>query len=280
MMLNKKRYRMKLLIMNIVLTMLISPALAGGLSSPQKNTQYSFEKHALAERFVFTALLPDDSIHQLNFRYPGKKRGLKPWIAPTLLMSTGTALHFATTTKNNVTNFMQDNLAYHGQVDDYLQYAPGVAVYAFNALGIKGKNNFGNSTALMVKSFLLNGLITDRLKYWINEPRPNGGVRSFPSGHTSKAFMFAHFMHKEYGDMSLWYSIGAYSAATTVGYMRVAKSAHWISDVLMGAGIGIFSTELVYLTHQYKWDNEHLKRLDIFPFQLGNQKGVTVVYNF
>jgi hypothetical protein len=48
----------------------------------------------------------------------------------------------------------------------------------------------------------------------------------------------------------------------------------------MGAGIGIFSTELVYLTHQYKWDNEHLKRLDIFPFQLGNQKGVTVVYNF
>jgi membrane-associated phospholipid phosphatase len=280
MMLNKKRYRMKLLIMNIVLTMLISPALAAGLSSPQKNTQYSFEKHALAERFVFTALLPDDSIHQLNFRYPGKKRGLKPWIAPTLLMSTGTALHFATTTKNNVTNFMQDNLAYHGQVDDYLQYAPGVAVYAFNALGIKGKNNFGNSTALMVKSFLLNGLITDRLKYWINEPRPNGGVRSFPSGHTSKAFMFAHFMHKEYGDMSLWYSIGAYSAATTVGYMRVAKSAHWISDVLMGAGIGIFSTELVYLTHQYKWDNEHLKRLDIFPFQLGNQKGVTVVYNF
>ena len=221
-----------------------------------------------------------DSIHRLNFRYSDKKRGLKPWIAPILLMSSGTALHFATTTKNKTREFMQENLAYRGRVDDYLQYAPGVAVYAFNALGIKGKNNFGNSTALMVKSFLLNGLITDRLKYWINEPRPNGGVRSFPSGHTSKAFMFAHFMHKEYGDLSPWYSIGAYSVATTVGYMRVAKSAHWISDVLMGAGIGIFSTELVYLTHQYKWDNQHMKRFDIFPFQLGNQKGVTVVYNF
>ena len=221
-----------------------------------------------------------NSIHRLNFRYPDKKRGLKPWIAPTLLMSTGTALHFATTTKNNTREFMQENLAYHGRVDDYLQYAPGVAVYAFNALGIKGKNNFGNSTALMVKSFLLNGLITDRLKYWINEPRPNGGVRSFPSGHTSKAFMLAHFMHNEYGELSPWYSIGAYSAATTVGYMRVAKSAHCISDVLMGAGIGIFSTELVYLTHQYKWDNQHLKRFDIFPFQLGNQKGLTLIYNF
>jgi hypothetical protein len=266
--------------MNILLTMLISPVLAGGLSSPQKNTQYSLEKHRLAERFVFTALLPGDSIHQLNFRYPDKKRGLKPWIAPTLLMSTGTALHFATNTKNNAHEFMQENLAYHGRVDDYLQYAPGVAVYALNAVGMKGKNNFGNSTAILVKSFLVNGLITDRLKYWINETRPNGEGRSFPSGHTSKAFMFAHFMHKEYVELSPWYSVGAYTAATTVAYMRVAKSAHWISDVLMGAGIGIFSTELVYLTHQYKWDNEHLKRFDIFPFQLGNQKGVTLVYTF
>ncbi|WP_372949896.1 phosphatase PAP2 family protein [Mariniphaga sp.] len=222
----------------------------------------------------------EDSIHRLNFRYPDKKRGLKPWIAPILLMSTGTALHFSSETKSNVRNFVEENLSYHGKVDDYLQYAPGAAVYAFNAAGIKGINNFGNSTAIMVKSFLLNGLITDRLKYWINEPRPNGGVRSFPSGHTSKAFMFAHFMHKEFGELSPWYSVGAYSAAATVGYMRVAKSAHWISDVLMGAGIGILSTELVYLTHQYKWDNEHLKRFDIFPFQFQNQKGVTLVYNF
>jgi membrane-associated phospholipid phosphatase len=241
-----------------------------GVTNPLFANPFGTENH----------IFHQDSIHRLNFRYPDKKRGLKPWIAPTLLMSTGTTLHFATTTKNNVRDFAEKNLVYHGNVDDYLQYAPGVAVYALNALGIKSKNNFGNSTALMVKSFLLNGLITDRLKYWINEPRPNGGVRSFPSGHTSKAFMFAHFMHKEFGELSPWYSIGAYSAAATVGTMRMAKSAHWISDVLMGAGIGIFSTELVYLTHQYKWDNEHLKRFDIFPFQFQNQKGVTLVYNF
>lgn len=237
------------------------------------------QKHSMQSVSDFS-FFHEDSIHRLNFRYYDKKRGLKTWIAPALLMSTGTALHFATGTKNNVRDFMQENLKYNGRVDDYLQYAPGVAVYAFNALGIKGKNNFGNSTAILVKSFLVNGLVTDRLKYWINEPRPNGGVRSFPSGHTSKAFMFAHFMHKEFGDLSPWYSIAAYSAAATVGTMRVAKNAHWISDVLMGAGIGIFSTELVYLTHQYKWDNDHLKRFDIFPFQFGNQKGVALIYTF
>lgn len=257
-----------------------NPLFANPPGTEKKAEKDFFTENQFSPSNSYYSFFHQDSIHRLNFRYPDKKRGLKPWIAPTLLMSTGTALHFATITKNNVHEFMQENLAYHGRMDDYLQYVPGVAVYAFNALGIKGKNNVGNSTALLVKSFLLNGLITDRLKYWINEPRPNGGVRSFPSGHTSKAFMFAHFMHKEFGELSPWYSIGAYSVATTVGYMRVAKSAHWISDVLMGAGIGIFSTELVYLTHQYKWDKEHLKRFDIFPFQLGNQKGMTLVYTF
>jgi membrane-associated phospholipid phosphatase len=237
------------------------------------------EKHGFFENNISLSF-QNDSIHQLNLKYPDKKRGLKPWIAPTLLISSGTALHLMSGTKESVRDFMQDNFAYHGTFDDYAQYAPVAAVYALGAMGIQGKSNFGNKTAIAIKSFLVNGLITDRLKYWVNETRPSGGERSFPSGHTSKAFSFAHFMHKEYGELSPWYSIGAYSCATTVAVLRVAKNAHWVSDVLMGAGIGILSTELVYLTHQYKWDNEHLKRFDIFPFQLGNQKGVTLVYNF
>jgi len=279
-MLQQAKYGMRLLILNTALLLVILPVQGSDFTFPKKSTLHSGETIFSNAKFNSRPLFQNDSIHRLNFRYPDKKRGLNPWIAPTLLISTGTTLHFSTETKNNVRDFMQDNLAYRGKADDYLQYASGVAVYAFNAMGINGKNNFGNSTALMVKSFLLNGAITDRLKYWVNETRPNGEGRSFPSGHTSKAFMFAHFMHKEFGELSPWYSVGAYSAATTVGYMRVAKGAHWISDVLMGAGIGIFSTELVYLTHQYKWDNEHLKRFDIFPFQLGNQKGVTMVYTF
>lgn len=221
-----------------------------------------------------------DSIHKFNFRYPDKKRGLKPYIAPALLISTGTALHFNIGAKENFSDFAQDNFAYHGSLDDYIQYAPLAVVYSLNALGIKGKNNFGNRTAIAIKSILLNDLIVTNLKTRTKTERPNGSMRSFPSGHTSFTFAMAHFMHKEYGELSPWYSIGAYSCATTVGLLRVAKNAHWISDVVAGAGIGILSTELVYLTHLYKWDRQHLKNFDIFPFQLGNQKGVTLVYNF
>ncbi len=224
--------------------------------------------------------LHNDSIHKFNSKYPYKKRGLKSFIAPTFLISAGTVLHFSTNAKINFRNWAQNNFAYHGHIDDYIQYAPLVAVYSFNVFGIKGKNNFGNRTALAIKSILLNEIIVNSLKTWTKTERPNGDMRSFPSGHTSFAFAMAHFMHKEYGEISPWYSIGAYTCATTVGIMRVAKNAHWISDVLAGAGIGMLSTEFVYRTHLYKWDNNHLKNLDIFPFKIRNQSGVTLVYNF
>ncbi len=222
----------------------------------------------------------EDSVHLLNLRYADKQRGLNPWIAPAVLVTSGTIVHFMPDLKEGVRDFMQENLAYHGRLDDFAQYSPLVAVYLLNLTGVKGKNNFGNRSAIALKSILLSSTVTYSMKKWVNATRPNGDVHAFPSGHTSTAFTFAQFMHREYGDRNVWYSIGAYSGATAVGIMRMAKNAHWFSDVLMGAGVGILSTELVYLTHQYKWDNEHLKRLDIFPWKQGNQKGLSLVYSF
>lgn len=51
---------------------------------------------------------------------------------------------------------------------------------------------------------------------------------------------------KEYGERSVWYSIGAYSLAATTGLMRIFNDKHWLGDVLAGAGIGILSTEIGY----------------------------------
>jgi membrane-associated phospholipid phosphatase len=227
-----------------------------------------------------TVILHHDSVHHVNFKYKDKKRGIKPFIAPTLLIATGTALHFSTEAKENFQDWVQENTSYSGHVEDYLEYAPLAVVYGLNALGVKGKNNFGNRTAIVIKSLLLNDLIVSSLKTWVGEERPNGGSRSFPSGHTSVAFALAQFMHHEYGDKSVWYSVGAYSCATAVGMLRVVGNAHWISDVVAGAGFGMMSTELVYLTHQYKWDKEHLRNFDIFPWTNKKQIGLTMVYTF
>lgn len=221
----------------------------------------------------------NDSIHNLNFRYADKKRGLKPLIIPAALIGSGVILHYSDA-KYQLNEWRYKNFNYKGHVDDYLRLAPVAGLFAFNLLGVDGKNNIGNQTAIAIKSFLVSSSIVYTLKKTTKVKRPTGEDDSFPSGHTSLVFSMAHVIHKEYGEISPLFSIGAYACAATVGTMRVAKGGHWASDVLVGAGIGMLSTELVYLTHQYKWDSKHLKRLDIFPFKTGKQKGLSLVYNF
>jgi len=143
-------------------------------------------------------------------------------------------------------------------VDDYLQHSPIIIVYGLNWLGVKGKNDFANRTAILIKSEMMVGILTFSLKRITAVPRPDTKEStSFPSGHTAQAFAAATFMAKEYGHKSIWYSIGAYTVATGVGAMRVMNNRHWISDVMVGAGIGILSTNLAYLTHQYRWGNKN-----------------------
>ena len=168
-------------------------------------------------------------------------------------------------------------------LDDYIQYAPIATVYGLNLAGIKGQNDFANRTALLIKSELLVATLTFSLKKITAIPRPDTGeLNSFPSGHTAQAFAAATFMAKEYGHRSKWYSIGAYTVATGVGAMRMLNNRHWVSDVLVGAGIGILSTNIVYITHRYKWGKK--KRGSgqtlIVPSYDGQTGMVSVVHHF
>jgi hypothetical protein len=215
-----------------------------------------------------------------------KSKGFQKAIAVPLLF---TAAGLYSITDNDIVNkyAIQEERnewipKYHNRADDYLQYAPIVAVYGLNALGVKGKNNFGNRTALLIKSELLVGVLTYSLKKITSVPRPDTGQHtSFPSGHTAQAFAAATFMSKEYGHKSIWYSIGAYAVATGVGTMRVMNNRHWVSDVLVGAGIGIFSTNLVYLTHQYKWGKKKSSGQTLIVPSYDGQTGmVSVVHRF
>ncbi len=98
-----------------------------------------------------------------------------------------------------------------------------------------------NGTVQFSKSFSSTFVATQVLKYGVNEERPNGGDRSFPSGHTSAAFSGASFIQRRYG----WsYGVPAYLAATYVGWTRVYADAHYTHDVIAGALIGIGFTYL------------------------------------
>lgn len=132
-------------------------------------------------------------------------------------------------------------------VDDYLQYAPMVAMYGMKAFGVESRSSWGRMVTSDVLSAALMAGVVNLLKQTTHVERPDGSNNhSFPSGHTATAFMTATMLTKEYGHKSPWIGIGAYTAAAATGLMRMANNKHWLSDVLTGAGIGILSTELGY----------------------------------
>jgi membrane-associated phospholipid phosphatase len=213
------------------------------------------------------------------------KKGKFKWIAPAALIVSGTALMLDTdadeffisnlgTREERNENFIR----FSNHADDYLQYAPAATALIISISGVSGKHTLPNQLALLIKSELLMTGVVYSLKYTVGEARPDTGKKnSFPSGHTATAFTAATFLSKEYGYKSVWISIGAYTAASTVGVFRMLNNRHWISDVFVGAGIGILSTEFVYFTHKNRWGK---KKLSVDPFSSAGSKGLTLRYTF
>lgn len=137
--------------------------------------------------------------------------------------------------------------SYH--YDDYLQFAPAALAYGLKLCGVEGSSSWGR---MMLSNGLSMGLMLSTVyvvKYGIGRLRPDGSTHnSFPSGHTAMAFTAATILHKEYGvTHSPWWSVAGYTMATVTGVSRALNNRHWLSDVVVGAGVGILSTELGYL---------------------------------
>ena len=169
-------------------------------------------------------------------------------------------------------------------LDDYIYHAPVAMAVGLNIAGVHGEHHFTEQAILLGMTHLLNRTITNNLKTITNIKRPDGTTRdAFPSAHTSTAFAYATFFHKEYGSRSAWYSVAGYSFATATGAMRILNDKHWLSDVLVGAGIGILSAEAVYLIYpliQEKIAQSHLKKknLGMIPFYNNGAGGIALIY--
>jgi membrane-associated phospholipid phosphatase len=154
--------------------------------------------------------------------------------------------------------------------DDYLQFAPAVAVYALNFAGIKGEHNFIDRSMIFGISNLIMESFVSIIKNNSHEIRPDSSdYYSFPSGHTAEAFLSATFLFEEYKNVSVWYGIGGYLVAGTVAYLRVYNNKHWLHDTVAGAGFGIASAEFTY------WLYPVLKRT-FFPKSCGKKMIIPV----
>lgn len=167
-------------------------------------------------------------------------------------------------------------------IDNLLQFSPAIAVYGLNMAGIKGKNNFKDRSMIYLMSNVLVNASVFSIKKITHVRRPDGSAyNSFPSGHTAEAFASAEFLHQEYKDVSPWYGIAGYAAATATGLLRVYNNKHWLSDVVTGAGIGIASTKIAYWLYPKFQSGRHRNSGNtiILPYYNNGGGGLAMVCN-
>jgi membrane-associated phospholipid phosphatase len=114
---------------------------------------------------------------------------------------------------------------------------------------------------------VLNTGSTYILKRIVNRDRPaqtypdiiameNERFHSFPSGHTSNAFVTATSLSLNF---KKWYVIlPTYAWATAVGYSRMHMGVHYPSDVFAGAIVGAGSALITYKANQ--WIKSYYKK--------------------
>jgi membrane-associated phospholipid phosphatase len=184
---------------------------------------------------------------------------LKSTIAPVSLITAGIIVEslppHTVFSKERIQEYVQDKMnGFSTSADNYLQFVPIAAMFSFKLAGMKSRSDLLNQMIITAKSEFLVSAITYSMKHFIHDTRPDGSAdNSMPSGHSAQAFASATLLDMEYRDTSPWISVGGYLCATATGFFRVANNRHWTSDVLIGAGIGIASVKLVYLTHKYRW---------------------------
>jgi hypothetical protein len=137
---------------------------------------------------------------------------------------------------------------------------------------------------------ITNLVFVEPLKAITGRDRPNtgngpydwfAGGKSFPSGHTATAFSLAAGVSM-YADDSLWVAIPAYTLATGVGFSRIRADAHFLSDVFVGAVIGVVSTRTVIGLERQRIERQRAAapQLVLAPLVEPDARGVQLVVRF
>ena len=124
---------------------------------------------------------------------------------------------------------------------------PLVANWALKAAGVESRSKIERMLTANAMALGISFGASEMLKLTIREGRPDqSNQHSFPSGHTSFAFVSATVLSREYGYISPWITVGGYATATSTELLRIKHNKHWMNDLYIGTGIGVMSTNLAY----------------------------------
>jgi membrane-associated phospholipid phosphatase len=115
--------------------------------------------------------------------------------------------------------------------------------------------------AALILTLLIGGIIVHALKRWLDVGRPAGHFGlddpafhvigqvlikgSMPSGHAASAWAVATLLVLTEGKPVIWRNLWLALAALQ-GLSRIVVGAHWPSDVLVGAGMGLLLASAIW----------------------------------
>ena len=129
------------------------------------------------------------------------------------------------------------------------------------------------------RGLISSTIVNFALKNIFNRPRPNNNDRfSFPSGHTMTSFLTATSLTYAYG----WKAgVVAYPIATFVGLSRWSDDAHWGSDVVAGAFVGVLMARASFYQLDQSDASAPLKAsFSVYPVVDPGSTGIHFVYSF
>jgi len=99
-----------------------------------------------------------------------------------------------------------------------------------------------NVGAELIRAQLIAEIMTTGVKQAVRRARPEGTGFSFPSGHTTVTFASATVLQRHFG----WKAgVPSYAVAAYVAASRVEMKRHYLSDVALGAALGIIAGRTV-----------------------------------
>lgn len=230
----------------------------------------------LLSSFILNAqVIKRDSLRKNNL--------LKQSILPASLIGVGLIINKSTfdkTFQKDIRNSVGTN--YRTNIEDYLAFAPVAQMYIADLAGVKSKNHWFDQGKNLFISNLLSVGITELIKKSNHKLRPNGLPDSFPSGHSTVAFTNATVLYHEFRNSAPTLAYSGYAFATAVGFFRMANNKHYLSDILVGAGIGIAVTNLVYYFQPLKNFNpfKKVKNVSFYPSYNDKTYGLYASYQF
>jgi len=180
------------------------------------------------------------------------------------LLAIGASHHYDTQVRTHFTKGLTPTEISNTNSKDLQDALPAVAVLVGTwGYAVLIDDSRGHREAwTMVEAATLSTIDAYALKYLIRREGPDqtsdpnawekSGGRSFPSEHATAAFAIGTVLAEAGGDEYRWLrrALG-YGLGIGTSYLRLKHNAHWLSDTVAGAGLGIASAQFT-LNHAYR----------------------------